>query len=120
MPEIKPLPPVSLGSQRSDVGKDDAPSVRRDTPSVRAVSAALGGHPLTAADIRQVSGLPRRTVYAALRVLDDRGVLRQRGSLHDTRQTFYWLVSASVADAPTPPVRGLSLPGMSSPAAPPA
>ncbi len=61
-------------------------------PSVRAILDTLqDGRPRTGADIRAVSGLPRRTVYAALRTLRERGLLMQRASLHDTRQTYFWL-----------------------------
>jgi DNA-binding MarR family transcriptional regulator len=46
---------------------------------------------MTGADLRAVSGLPRRTVYSALRILRERGAVHQRKSLHDTRQTYFWL-----------------------------
>ena len=36
----------------------------------------------------------------ALRRLRERGVLRQRGSLHDSRQTYFWLAEAVPALAP--------------------
>jgi hypothetical protein len=83
-----------------------APRQRRDpdqdAPSVRAVLAALQcDHAMTGADLRVASGLPRRTVYSALRVLRARGVLRQRLSLHDTRQTFFWLAREPDAAAET-------------------
>lgn len=91
----------------------------RDAPSVRAVRLALAHGALTAADIRLASGLPRRTVYAALRVLEGRGSLGQRGSLHDSRQTFYWLCFDSPAKAADAGARNLSLPGLSLESRPP-
>jgi biotin operon repressor len=66
-----------------------------------AVLAALqAGARMTGADLRRACGLPRRTVYEALRRLRERGVLRQRGSLHDSRQTYFWLAEAEPALAP--------------------
>ena len=64
-------------------------------PSVHAVLGVLQGRtPMTGADIRQVCGLPRRTVYGALRTLRERGLVMQRQSLRDTRQSYFWLVAA--------------------------
>lgn len=84
------ITPVSL--TKSD-GPVAAPMGHPDAPSVQAILGALRQNmPMTGADIRQVSGLPRRTVYTALRTLRERGVLRQRQSLQDTRQTYFWLV----------------------------
>ena len=53
---------------------------------------------LTGAQLRQRSGLPRRTVYQALRLLRERGAVRHRKSLQDTRQSYFWL-----ADGPAEP-----------------
>ena len=82
-------------------GNDATPRVprakmrQRDAPSVQAIHQALGlGGRMTAADLRQASDLPRRTIYRALRILREDGLLLERGSLHDTRQTYYWLAEA--------------------------
>ena len=48
---------------------------------------------MTGADICETAGLPRRTVYAALRKLRGHGIVQQRQSLRDTRQTYFWLVT---------------------------
>lgn len=48
-------------------------------------------HPLTGAQIRDATKLPRRTVYAAVTRLRELGVLRERVSLKDSRQTYFWL-----------------------------
>ncbi|MHB1262000.1 MAG: helix-turn-helix domain-containing protein [Thermoplasmatota archaeon] len=83
-----------------------SPTARRtalhgDPPSVRAILGALHARQrLTGADLREVSGLPRRTVYQALRILRERGDVQQRKSLHDTRQTYFWLVAAPGGRAP--------------------
>ncbi|MEA3166201.1 MAG: Sugar-specific transcriptional regulator TrmB [Thermoplasmata archaeon] len=62
-------------------------------PSVRVVlGTLLVGRPLTGAEVRERSGLPRRTVYQALRILREQGLVRQRSSLQDTRQSYFWLV----------------------------
>jgi hypothetical protein len=66
-----------------------------------AVLAALqDGARMTGAELCQAARLPRRTVYEALRRLRERGVLHQRGSLHDSRQTYFWLAEAEPAPAP--------------------
>ena len=49
--------------------------------------------PLTGKEIREATGLPRRTVYTALRRLREMGLLQERSSLKDTRQTYFWLNS---------------------------
>jgi len=61
-------------------------------PSVQSVLTALyEHHPLTGQQIRESTGLPRRTVYAALQRLKELGVLHERVSLRDTRQSYFWL-----------------------------
>lgn len=61
-------------------------------PSAQEVFCALYGHdPMTGAELRDATGLPRRTVYSALKRLKDLGVLKQQLSLRDTRQTFFWI-----------------------------
>jgi DNA-binding MarR family transcriptional regulator len=63
-------------------------------PSVQTVLCTLYGHdPMTGAALREATGLPRRTIYAALRTLRGMGLLRERISLRDTRQTYFWLDS---------------------------
>jgi DNA-binding transcriptional ArsR family regulator len=60
--------------------------------SVRTVLRELGEHqPMTGKQLREATGLPRRTVYTALRKLRELGVLRERQSLRDTRQTYFWV-----------------------------
>lgn len=46
---------------------------------------------MTGKEIREATGLPRRTVYTALRRLREMGMLQERSSLKDTRQTYFWL-----------------------------
>jgi DNA-binding MarR family transcriptional regulator len=82
---IPSLPPFGAGTGPGP----DAPSVRTVLDTLR------GREPMTGAAVREASGLPRRTVYAALRTLRERGVLMQRASLHDTRQTYFWLVGTA-------------------------
>lgn len=61
-------------------------------PSAQEVFCTLYGHdPMTGAQLRESTGLPRRTIYSALQRLRDLGILREQLSLRDTRQTFFWL-----------------------------
>ncbi|HLF16865.1 MAG TPA: helix-turn-helix transcriptional regulator [Candidatus Thermoplasmatota archaeon] len=61
-------------------------------PSVQTVLCALyERHPLTGSQLRDATGLPRRTVYAALERLRGFGILEERVSLRDSRQTYFWL-----------------------------
>ena len=60
--------------------------------SVQAIVHELSTHaPMTGKEIREATGLPRRTVYTALRRLRGMGLLQERSSLKDTRQTYFWL-----------------------------
>lgn len=61
-------------------------------PSVQTVFCTLYGHdPMTGSQIRETTGLPRRTIYSALRRLKDIGILKQQVSLRDSRQTYFWV-----------------------------
>ncbi len=60
--------------------------------SARTIIEKLEGHsPMTGKQIREATGLPRRTIYTALRRLRALGMLHERQSLRDTRQTYFWL-----------------------------
>ena len=64
--------------------------------SVQAILTQLAGHaPMTGKEIREATGLPRRTVYTALRRLREMGLLKEQASLRDTRQTYFWLDGAA-------------------------
>lgn len=66
--------------------------------SVKAVLCALEDHePKTNKILQEMTGLPRRTLYTALRRLKDDGLVKQRVSLQDTRQTYFWLPDAAAA-----------------------
>ncbi|MHB8633285.1 MAG: helix-turn-helix domain-containing protein [Thermoplasmatota archaeon] len=68
------------------------------SPSVRTIMGLLRGHsPMTGKQLREESGLPRRTVYTALRRLREMGLLKERPSLRDSRQTYFWIA----ADTPS-------------------
>src|SRR5688572_24484963 len=73
-----------------------------NAPSVRTVGGVLLGGRMTAMQIRNASGLPRRTVYSALKALRKEGLLQERRSLKDSRQSYFWLVAAA-----TPPASNL-------------
>ncbi|MEA3166608.1 MAG: hypothetical protein QOJ26_1480, partial [Thermoplasmata archaeon] len=49
------------------------------------------------------TNLPRRTIYAALQRLRELDVIKERASLRDTRQTFYWVAGVPPAAAPETP-----------------
>ncbi len=60
--------------------------------SVQTILSQLTGHkPMTGKEIREATGLPRRTVYTALRRLRELGLLKEKASLRDTRQTYFWV-----------------------------
>lgn len=60
--------------------------------SVQTILSQLSGHkPMTGKEIREATGLPRRTVYTALRRLREMGLLKEKASLRDTRQTYFWV-----------------------------
>ncbi len=60
--------------------------------SVKTVLCALEDHePKTNKALQEETGLPRRTLYTALQRLREEGLVKQRVSLHDTRQTYFWL-----------------------------
>lgn len=60
--------------------------------SVKAVLCALEDHtPRTNKALQRETGLPRRTLYTALKRLKQEGLVQQQISLRDTRQTLFWL-----------------------------
>lgn len=60
--------------------------------SVQTILCQLYGHPpMTGKELREATGLPRRTIYTALRKLRSLGLLKERSSLRDTRQTYFWV-----------------------------
>jgi DNA-binding MarR family transcriptional regulator len=68
--------------------------------SVQTILCQLYGHtPMTGKQLREATGLPRRTIYTALRKLRDLGLLQERQSLRDTRQTYFWVPAK---DEPAP------------------
>jgi DNA-binding transcriptional regulator GbsR (MarR family) len=81
--------------------QDSLEAVAHVPPSVQTVYCALYGHqPMTGRQLRDATNLPRRTIYAALQRLKELHVVKERASLRDTRQTFYW-----VSDPNEPPVQ---------------
>lgn len=61
-------------------------------PSVAKVLCTLGAHaPMTHKDIQEATGLPRRTLYSALKRLQQEGLVRQQVNLRDARQNYFWL-----------------------------
>ena len=76
--------------------------VRREhvPPSVAAILHQLEGHaPMTGKELREATGLPRRTIYTALRRLREMGILEERSSLKDTRQTYFWISGSTPQQA---------------------
>lgn len=83
-----------------DVCRDSLAAVAKVPPSVQSVYCAMYGHPpMTGQQLREQTHLPRRTVYAALQKLKELGVLSERPSLRDTRQTYYWVPGTEADDA---------------------
>ncbi|MCA1818788.1 MAG: winged helix-turn-helix domain-containing protein [Halobacteriales archaeon] len=70
--------------------------------SVQTILCQLYGHsPMTGKELREATGLPRRTIYTALRKLRDLGLLKERQSLRDTRQTYFWVPADDAQQAPS-------------------
>lgn len=85
-----------------EVCRDALASVAKVPPSVQSVYCAMYGHaPMTGAQLRESTHLPRRTIYAALQKLKELGMLNERPSLKDTRQTYYWVAADSNGDEAT-------------------
>jgi DNA-binding transcriptional ArsR family regulator len=82
-----------FGPNRKAMMTDDgAPDLAHAPGSVQAILAKLAGHsPMTGKEIREATGLPRRTVYTALRRLREMGLIKEQASLKDTRQTYFWI-----------------------------
>ena len=82
-------------------GHTDCPTARLvpDAPdSVHKVLCTLEDHePMTNKQLQEETGLPRRTLYSALRRLENEGLLKHRISLRDTRQTYWFLDEESTA-----------------------
>jgi DNA-binding MarR family transcriptional regulator len=71
--------------------------------SVQTILTHLVGHkPMTGKEIREATGLPRRTVYTALRRLREMGLLKEVPSLRDTRQTYFWVDGDAANWVPQP------------------
>ena len=69
-----------------------APTLPPVPASVQKVLGQLQNHPpQTGKQLREATGLPRRTIYTALRRLRELGLLQERSSLKDTRQTYFWV-----------------------------
>lgn len=80
-------------------------SVAAVPPSVQTVYCAMyGAPPKTGQQLREETHLPRRTIYAALQKLKELGVLNERPSLRDTRQTYYWVPAARSSPGEAPPI----------------
>jgi hypothetical protein len=47
--------------------------------------------PITGQQLRETSGMPRRTIYTALQRLRDLDLLKEQVSLRDSRQTWFWI-----------------------------
>jgi DNA-binding transcriptional regulator GbsR (MarR family) len=70
--------------------------------SVQTILCQLYGHsPMTGKELREATGLPRRTIYTALRKLRDLGLLKERQSLRDTRQTYFWVPADDIQQTPS-------------------
>ena len=77
-------------------------------PSTETVLCTLHNHtPMTGAQLREETGLPRRTVYAALKQLRELGILRERISLRDSRQTYFWLAGEDPDKLRGPGIAGM-------------
>ena len=77
---------------QADACRQALAAVAHVPPSVQTVYCAMYGHqPMTGRQLRDATHLPRRTIYAALQRLKELDVVKERASLRDTRQTYYWV-----------------------------
>jgi predicted transcriptional regulator len=84
--------------------QDSLQAVAHVPPSVQTVYCTLYGHqPMTGRQLRDATHLPRRTIYAALQRLRELGVIQERASLRDTRQTYYWVAGQDPVSPLMPP-----------------
>jgi DNA-binding GntR family transcriptional regulator len=59
------------------------------------VKAALpSGTRLTAKQLREATGIPRRTLFTVLDKMADEGLLASKDAIADTRQRLFWLTQA--------------------------
>ncbi len=84
-------------------------------PSAQAVAQHLAtGEPMTGKELREATGLPRRTIYSALCRLRELGWLKERASLQDTRQRYLWLeMDETPSPTMAPPAQQRSQPPFS-------
>lgn len=68
--------------------------------AVHGVYIALRKGPMTQKELRQVTGHARRTVYGALRRLEDLGLITVHPDLRDTRQSRYVLTDENGTETP--------------------
>lgn len=92
---------------------DDCTTRRRLNASRRArgrplnliLEALAGGGRKTDIELRDETGLPRRTVYAVLRQLREKGRLVERRCLSDTRKTWHQLKDTLTEPSPAAAVQ---------------
>jgi predicted transcriptional regulator len=109
--------PQAVGASQAAC-QESLQAVAHVAPSVQTVYCTLYGHePMTGRQLRDATNLPRRTIYAALQRLKELDVVKERASLRDTRQTFYWV--AGQPNGSTPAVPQPPAPASSSPTPPP-
>lgn len=97
---------LSPAGHGHDACRQALESVAHVPPSVQTVYCAMYGHqPMTGRQLRDATHLPRRTIYAALQRLKELDVVKERASLRDTRQTFYWVAGVPATPAASPEAR---------------
>lgn len=93
---------MSAHATAHGVCRDSLEAVAQVPPSVQTVYCAMyGSAPKTGQQLREETHLPRRTIYAALQKLKELGMLNERPSLRDTRQTYYWVAAEPEGEAAT-------------------
>jgi DNA-binding transcriptional ArsR family regulator len=105
--QIEPLPAAPaepcaeaqatpIDASKAEVHDPDCRQVIEQLPampeSAATVLCTLDHHkPMTGKDLREATGLPRRTLYTAIQKLKEVGVLHEQVSLRDSRQTYFWV-----------------------------
>ncbi len=73
------------------IGIDDASRARLPESARRVLDAVIRFAPVTHADLRDLTGMPPRTIRYAVRRLRDEGIIDSRCSLQDCRTCYFFI-----------------------------
>lgn len=73
------------------IGIDEASQSRLPESARRVLDAVIRFAPVTHADLRDLTGIPARTIRYAVRRLRDEGIIDSRCSLQDCRTCYFFI-----------------------------